>query len=86
MLPDFARKPNPPRAGHRTVGNGFSGYAYFAALRAAADRAGIECQTHSRATSLVLDRSGAVLGVQILRLDDATARMSIKGFTPRFIR
>lgn len=63
-VPSYAARARPAPRGHRTVGKGFSGYAYFDALKAAALSSGVRLQTHSPVLRLVTDEAGAVLGVE----------------------
>jgi 3-oxo-5alpha-steroid 4-dehydrogenase len=63
-VPSYAAAAAPAPRGHRAVGAGFSGYAYFAALQAAALGAGVRLQPHSPVTRLVVDAAGRVLGVE----------------------
>jgi 3-oxo-5alpha-steroid 4-dehydrogenase len=70
--PAFAEKTPPAPRGHRAVGPGFGGAHYIAALRQAIEREGIELITHARAIELVLDTTGAVVGLQVLELPRET--------------
>ena len=70
-VPSYAAKAKPAPRGHRTVGSGFSGYAYFAALRASAEARGARLMPHSPVRRLVVDRDGAVLGVELLAIPPA---------------
>jgi 3-oxo-5alpha-steroid 4-dehydrogenase len=63
-VPSYTRSAKPAPRGHRAVGAGYSGYAYFAALRAAASAQGVRVQPHSPVVRLVVDQQGAVLGVE----------------------
>lgn len=67
--PAFASVARPAARGHRTVGQGFSGYAFFDALRATAERLGVRIVKHSPVTRLVMDRAGRVVGVEARILD-----------------
>ena len=51
-----------------TVGSGFTGAAYFKALREAAQAAGVRIMPHARAQRLITDRSGRVIGIETLSL------------------
>lgn len=67
----YASKAVPAPRGHRTVAKGsFTGYAYFAALKDAALTKGVRLYPHSPVRRLIVDRDGAVLGVQALRIPD----------------
>jgi 3-oxo-5alpha-steroid 4-dehydrogenase len=60
----FESVAKPAARGHRPVGKGYTGYVYYRALRASADRLGIRLLSHSPIRRLVVDRSGAVIGVE----------------------
>ncbi|MGE0384464.1 MAG: FAD-binding protein [Gammaproteobacteria bacterium] len=62
----------PAPRGHRTVGSGFTGPAYFAALRTSALAAGVQLIPHARAMRLLVDRGGAVVGVEAAVLPPAS--------------
>lgn len=64
-VPSYARVAKPAPRGHRAVGAGYSGHAYFTPIRAAAEAAGVRLQPHSPAVRLVVDAKGAVLGVEV---------------------
>jgi len=66
----YREKAMPAPRCHRTVGTGFSGHAYYAALSQAADKAGVERMMHTRAVRLVTDRAGAVIGIEVMRIED----------------
>lgn len=66
--PAFAAKARPAARGHRAVGPGYGGPHYFAALAKAVDAMGIAVRRHTRVTRLVLDRAGAVVGVEAIAL------------------
>jgi len=69
QLSDYAAVAKPAARGHRTLGKGFFGGSYFfAPLRASAERAGIRLLPHSPVTRLVIDRGGAVVGVEVNHL------------------
>jgi 3-oxo-5alpha-steroid 4-dehydrogenase len=69
-VPSYAAKAKPAPRGHRTVGSGFSGYAYFAALNASADAKGVRLLAHSPVRRLVVDRAGRVLGVELVAIPE----------------
>jgi 3-oxo-5alpha-steroid 4-dehydrogenase len=71
-VPANAAVAKPAPRGHRTKARGFSGYALFEKLKAAAYRKGVRVATHSRAMRLLTDRAGAVIGVEVLTLDEAS--------------
>jgi 3-oxo-5alpha-steroid 4-dehydrogenase len=68
-VPAFAAKAKPAPRGHRTVGKGWSGYAFFGALKKSIYAHNIKVRTHSRAMRLVMDAKGAVIGVEILHIE-----------------
>jgi len=68
--PAFAEKAKPAPRGHRAVGLGFGGAHYIAALREAIHRNGIDLMPHARASRLVCDRDGTVLGVEVIQLPE----------------
>jgi 3-oxo-5alpha-steroid 4-dehydrogenase len=61
-VPSYTRMAKPAPRGHRTVGSGFSGYAYFAALRASADAKGVRLKPHSPVRRLVARHPARPLG------------------------
>jgi 3-oxo-5alpha-steroid 4-dehydrogenase len=69
QLSDYAAVAKPAARGHRTLGKGFFGGSYFfAALRDSAARAGVRLLPHSPVTRLVIDRGGAIVGVEVNQL------------------
>jgi len=68
-IPAFAAKAKPAPRGHRTVGNGFTGYAFFEALKKSVYEHNIKVRTHSRVIRLVTDATGAVIGIEILQIE-----------------
>jgi len=73
-VPTFAARAKPAARGHRTKGAGWTGYAFFAALKASVLAHHIRVNTHSRALSLVLDAAGAVIGVEVLVIEKVEDR------------
>jgi 3-oxo-5alpha-steroid 4-dehydrogenase len=69
-LPSFAAHAEPMPRGHRVVGPGYGGAHYVAALGKALERSCISLRTHARATRLVTDRGGRVIGLEILCLPE----------------
>jgi len=67
-VPAFSAKARPAPRGHRTLGKGLTGYAFFGALKNSVMRSTIRVQNHSRAVRLVVDDSGAVIGVETLEI------------------
>jgi 3-oxo-5alpha-steroid 4-dehydrogenase len=64
-VPHYKAIATPAPRGHRTVGEGLTGNVYYAALRRAADAAGVRTLTHAPAVRLVVDRSNRVVGVEV---------------------
>ncbi len=69
--PAYARVAKPAARGHRTVGVGFTGYAFFDPLREAAQALGVRVMTHSPVSRLVMDKAGRVIGVEARVLDES---------------
>lgn len=65
----------PAPRGHRAHGPGTSGRVFFAALARACVGVGARVRTQTRATRLVVDGSGRVVGVECLALSGLPARM-----------
>jgi 3-oxo-5alpha-steroid 4-dehydrogenase len=63
----------PVQRGHRAKGAGASGKKIYQPLAAAAARLGVRTQFHTRATSLLTDPGGRVVGVRASTLADAPA-------------
>jgi 3-oxo-5alpha-steroid 4-dehydrogenase len=74
-IPSFAAKAKPAARGHRTKGKGWTGYAFFAALKDSVHAHGIKVNTHCRAMRLVIDSTGAVIGIEVLVIESVTNRM-----------
>lgn len=70
-IPAYAEKAVPAPRGHRTVGTGYTGQAYFDPLRKSAITKGIRLQPHSPVRRLVVDRQGGVQGVEILVIPES---------------
>jgi len=69
QLPSYSAVAKPAPRGHRAVGKGFfCGAYFFAALKESAQRAGVRLLPHSPVTRLVLDSTGAVVGVEVNQL------------------
>lgn len=68
--PTYAKVAKPAARGHRTVGTGFSGYAFFDALRANIEQSNIQVFEHSPVSRLVADETGRIIGVEARLLDD----------------
>jgi len=50
--------------GHRALGDGYTGHAFYKVLREAALRNGAQLLAHAPVTRLILDANGAVVGVE----------------------
>ncbi|RJO71291.1 FAD-binding protein [Nocardia panacis] len=61
----------PAPRGHRAKGRGTSGKQLFGPLAASAARLGVRVETLTRATRLITDDNGAVIGVECATLRDA---------------
>jgi len=70
-VPRYKQVAAPAPRGHRATGRGFTGQAYFAALRASALNAGVRLLPHAPVRRLILDGDGEVLGVEAQVLPDA---------------
>ena len=70
-VPEFAAKTPPVPRGLRPVGTGMSGNVYHAALAASAARLGVVLRPHERATRLIADASGRILGVETACVPEA---------------
>jgi len=66
--PAFAAKAKPAPRGLRAVGQGFGGAHFIAALRQSVLAQGITLLTHTRASRLVCDAAGAVIGIEVFEL------------------
>jgi 3-oxo-5alpha-steroid 4-dehydrogenase len=83
QLPHYRAVAKPAPRGHRAIGNGiFCGTYFFAPLKASTQRAGVRLLPHSPVTRLVLNRSGAVVGVEVNHLppDSAAYRKHESGY------
>ncbi|GLZ87239.1 23S rRNA methyltransferase [Metapseudomonas resinovorans] len=63
-VPSYAAQARPAPRGHRALGSGMSGINLFRPLAASAQQLGVRVQRQSEVRRLVLDDSGAVLGVE----------------------
>lgn len=69
--PRYKAQADPAPRGHRAVGKGFTGYAFFAPLRSAALEAGVRFIPHAPVRRLIVNRKGEVLGVEAQVLPQA---------------
>ncbi|MBF6214511.1 FAD-binding protein [Nocardia puris] len=65
----------PAQRGHRVKGRGTSGKKLTGPLAASAARCGVRVETLTRATRLITDDNGSVIGVECLSLRDAPGRV-----------
>lgn len=70
-VPAYTGSSKPAARGHRAVGTGFTGYVHFNALRTSALEKGVRLVRHSPVRRLVIDQSGAVIGVDILVIPES---------------
>ncbi len=65
-VPEYAEKAKPAPRGHRAVGSGMSGKPFYEPLKKSALAKGIKLKAQSRGKRLVLDKEGAVIGLEII--------------------
>lgn len=70
-VPEYASKTPPVPRGHRAVGTGMSGYAYYEPLARSAERLGVKLRQHERAVRLIQDANGRVIGVETAMVPEA---------------
>jgi 3-oxo-5alpha-steroid 4-dehydrogenase len=70
----YRQKAKPAPRGHRPIGKGFAGPAFFSPLQASVEGLGVPVHCQSRVTRLVRGRSGGVLGVEYRRIPGKWAR------------
>lgn len=70
-VPAFAAVAKPAPRGHRTKAPGFTGYALFDKLKNSVFRKGVRVSPHTRANRLMTDASGAVIGIEVMVLDES---------------
>jgi len=58
--------------GHRTVGEGYTGKVFFKALSESAQAKGVKFLSHSFVNRLVTDKSGTVIGIELMQLPENT--------------
>lgn len=63
-VPRYKAKAHPAPRGHRAVGKGFTGFAYFAPLRASALEIGVRLLEHAPVRRLIVGPAGEVLGLE----------------------
>lgn len=79
-VPEYAAKTPPVPRGHRAIGTGLSGYAYHEALAESAARLGVRLRQHERATRLIQDASGRVIGVETACIPEAHRKAHLKEY------
>lgn len=67
-VPSYAARAKPAPRGHRALGSGMSGINLFRPLAASARRLGVALRTQCEVRRLVLDETGAVIGVEAWEL------------------
>ena len=70
-MPAFEAVAKAAPRGHRTAINGFAGYHLFAKLRESAMSKGVQLMPHAPVKRLVVDASGAVVGVEVNALPES---------------
>ncbi|WP_067647820.1 FAD-binding protein [Nocardia harenae] len=65
----------PAQRGHRVKGRGVSGKKFATGLLASMRKAGIQLETCTRATTLLTDDTGAVIGVECVTMNEAPRRV-----------
>lgn len=73
-VPSFAAHAKPAARGHRAKGKGWTGYAITDGMMASAAQQGIGFHRHTLANRLITDASGAVIGVEVITLEDPEDR------------
>lgn len=68
--PEKAAVARPAPRGHRTKAEGFTGYALFGALEKSARAKGVRVETHSRVVRLLTDSDHAVVGIEVMQLEE----------------
>jgi 3-oxo-5alpha-steroid 4-dehydrogenase len=67
-------KARPAPRGHRVIGKGFAGPAFFSPLQKAVHELGVPVHYQSRVTRLVRDRAGTILGVEYRKISGKWAK------------
>jgi len=75
--PPYSDRATPAPRGHRPIGKGLTGKVLYEPMRAAAIESGAEVLYRSRATRLISDDDGRVIGVEIHSLPDTPAAKRI---------
>ncbi|MGV6806558.1 MAG: FAD-binding protein [bacterium] len=66
----YRESARPAPRGHRTYGKGWTGYVYFDALKQSALDKGVRFKSRCRASRLVIDDNGVVVGAEIRELPE----------------
>jgi 3-oxo-5alpha-steroid 4-dehydrogenase len=82
LTPSRAAAARPAPRGHRVyarpLGNGQYGQYIYGPLAAAASRAGVRFMSNSEVSQLVIDRSGRVVGVEVLQIPPNTQAWKLR--------
>ena len=73
-VPNFAAHAKPAARGHRAKGKGWTGYAITDGLMASAAKLKIGFHRHTLANRLIKDATGAVIGVEVITLENPEDR------------
>ncbi len=65
---EYAEQAKPAARGHRAVGKGLSGSAFYTPLKASAIRRGVKTYYQSKVTRLIQDESNKVIGVEFSQI------------------
>jgi len=69
--PPYCDRARPAPRGHRALGKGMTGYVLFGGLRKAVLRRGVQVWERAKATRLITNDKGDVIGVEVSRLSNA---------------
>ena len=79
MISGFKEHASPAPRGHRAVGKGLSGSAFYRPLQRSAADKGVEASYQSRVNRLIVGSDGEVLGVEVKRIPaDSAAGKKMK--------
>jgi 3-oxo-5alpha-steroid 4-dehydrogenase len=67
-VPEFAEVARPAPRGHRAFGPGLSGAAFYHPLRESAELKGVRTKLLTRASRLIMNENGVVIGVEVKRI------------------
>ena len=71
--PNYSKYAKPAPRGHRCVGKGLSGANFYKPLKEAAFAKGLKLYSYSEARRIILDGSGAIIGVDFIQLTESPA-------------